>query len=197
MRQVITFIARCKNNYRQALIRQALTVFFAGVLLFVSTACSSDRNLQARNPNSVSHGYYQTQPVDRKDYLSRDLYQPKTYERNPKDSQGMNNYSDVDPRANTRDAERKAQQLVKGANRNIIDMSKDVQTNSDRILSKKGENFEQLGKNIQEGTKQTSQNIKENIRDIGEGTKRGLSNIKENIRNAPEDLKEKAFETRQ
>jgi gas vesicle protein len=174
MKKIIAFF----TNIRLVKI---LTVFLAGILLLVSTACNNDSSLQAKAP----------------DYHSPDLYQPKVYDRNPKNSQGgMNNFSDVDPRTDTRDIDIKAKQLTKNAERNVIDMTDDLSTNTQRTLDKKGENLEQFGKDIKQGTRQVGENIKENVRDIGEGTKRGISNLKENARTAPEDLKNRGIESR-
>jgi gas vesicle protein len=167
MKKIIAFF----TNIR---LGKILTVFLAGILLLVSTACNNGSSLQAKAP----------------DYHSPDLYQPKIYDRNPKNSR------DVDPRTDTRDIDIKAKQLVKNAERNVIDMTDDLGTNTQRTLDKKGENLEQLGKNIKEGTQQVGENIKENVRDIGEGTKRGISNLKENARTAPEDLKNRGVESR-
>jgi len=111
-------------------LRQILTVFLAGIALLVNTACSQPKaqayddtmkGLPGRVEPEVSESA-RIKPTPRKQ---------------------MNAYSDVDPRVRTTGAEEKAQELVENAERNVIDQTADVGTNTRRILDKKGENLDQ------------------------------------------------------
>jgi hypothetical protein len=162
-------------------IGKVIAVFLAGILLLVSTACSGDNSLQAKTS----------------DYPTPEVYPPKIYDRNPQNYQdGMNNLSDVDPRADMRDINRKSKQLIKDAERDVIGTNDNYRKNTQQLLDKTVRNPEELKQNIKQGTQEFGKYIKENVRDIGDGTKRGIDNIKENARTAPEELVNRGVETR-
>jgi hypothetical protein len=79
----------------------------------------------------------------------------------------MNEFSDVDPRTKQAGAAAdKAAALKENAERNVIDQTSNVGENTRRILDKKGENAEDLGKNLRqsaENTKYKAQDTADNL----------------------------------
>jgi hypothetical protein len=165
-----------------------ITVFLSAILLFVSSACNSSGVL-AKTADQVREEVPGGAATS-------------TYKG------GMNDYSDVDPRKDTSGAQAKAKALVDNAERQVIDESDDVGTNTKRILGKKGENARDFGENVKEdaadlankagssardfieGTKQGTENIKENTQNAGEGTKRSAEKVKENTKEAGRNFSE-------
>ncbi|MBF2014396.1 MAG: hypothetical protein IGS23_04100 [Rivularia sp. T60_A2020_040] len=104
---------------------------------------------------------------------------------------GMNQYSDVDPRS--KGAEAAAKLKAKGLRDN-------AEVN---LRNKKGENLEDFGKNVKEGTGYAIDKAQDSAEDFAEGTKRGIENIKENTsdafgkltNNAQEAAKDAKFST--
>ena len=137
---------------RKIQIKQILTAFVLGALLFVTQACSS---VDAKSPDSNYRG-------------------------------GMNQYSDVDPRSKEAEAAAnvKAKGLKDNAEVNEIDQTGDLSGNTRRTLDKKGENLEDLGKNLKESGKYAADKTQEKAENFAEGTKRGIENIKENTSDA-------------
>ncbi|HLO83600.1 MAG TPA: hypothetical protein VK203_01125 [Nostocaceae cyanobacterium] len=147
-------------------------VFVAGMLLLLVQAC--DRGIAASPP----------QPREQPPNAQR--YDPtKDYPISPFEG-GMNNFSDVDPRAKAieRAARERADDLVRNAERNITE--------------KGVTNREELIRNYQEGTP-FDERVRKFGRDVGRsaeelqegvkaGTKRGTENLQENIGNAAKDL---------
>jgi len=127
---------------RRIQIKQILTAFVLGMLLFVTQACSS---VNAKSPDSIYRG-------------------------------GMNQYSDVDPRS--KDVEATAKLKAKGLRDNA----------EANLRNKKGENIEDLGKNVKEGTEYAVDKAQDSAEDFAKGTKRGIENIKENTSDAFDKL---------
>ncbi|NJL09480.1 MAG: hypothetical protein HC908_02440 [Calothrix sp. SM1_7_51] len=154
MKRMITFF----QNIR---LSQVLSILLAVSLLFVSTACSTPNNndLQSKapTPNNLQLQEGNTE------YHSRDLYEPKVYDRNPSGVPGgMNNFKDTDPRTDTKDADKQAKFLKDNAARNI---------NQNRA-----ENIEQLGENIKQGGRKIGEGIKEQSEEVAGRTKEGFPN---------------------
>lgn len=137
---------------RKIQIKQILTAFVLGTLLFVTQACSS---VDAKSPDSTYRG-------------------------------GMNQYSDVDPRSKGAEAaaKMKAKGLRDNAEVNEIDQTGSLSGNTRRTLDKKGENLEDLGKNVKESAGYATDKTQESAEDFAKGTKRGIENIKENTSDA-------------
>ncbi len=153
MKKLTAFIKRLRLN-------QVLTVFLAGILLLVSTACS---NSGPGNPLSSNRASDVREDV------------PK----NATDSQyegGMNQYSDVDPRFNEKPAQSKAKSLIDKAERNLnqnsVD-SKDQFARNYRQGKPVGERVNEIGKDVNQSTQETAE-------DFTEGAQRGISNLKQN-----------------
>ncbi|MBW4446978.1 MAG: hypothetical protein KME38_08895 [Spirirestis rafaelensis WJT71-NPBG6] len=149
-----------------------LTVFCLGTLLIFTQACNS---VTAKEPKAGPNTELSVPKGDK--VLNR-------YEG------GMNNFSDTDPRTQGAKSEvkAKAEALKENAEQNVIDQTSTVGENTNRILDKKGDNVEQIGKNLEqnaEGTKDKTANSADNF---AKGVQRGIENIKDNTKNAVDDL---------
>lgn len=176
-------------------LSQVLAVFLAGVLMLSTAACSGGAQAresvggQNRDSNSSAQGI------------------PGHRQQNYKG--GMNGYSDVDARYNKGVQTKSAAQakgLVDNAERNVIDQTDDVGTNTKRILDKKGENLDQLGDNFKRDNRSFDrkadrvtnnlQNQADSIRDDAKSASRSArqatENIKDNTQGAGRDLAGKA-----
>ncbi|HAG85232.1 MAG TPA: hypothetical protein DCL61_29810 [Cyanobacteria bacterium UBA12227] len=148
--------------FKRIRLDKVLTVLIAGILLFVSTACGG--KVLAKTADQI-----------RQEVPESALTSP--YEG------GMNDYSDVDPRQDTKQTKAKAKGLIDRVESN---------------LSKRAETPEELRQNYQEGAPlgKRVQRLADNVRDAAEnrvenvskGTQRGVENIKENSGNAAEDV---------
>lgn len=152
------------DSLKKLRLRQIVTVFLAGVLLMVSTACSG-ANAQDANTKR---------------------YDPtKSYELNtPKG--GMNNFSDVDPRAKADEkaAEAKAKALRDNAQKNVAEKgidSKEQYIRNYNSGTPLGERVKNLGEDVSSSTEEVREGLVK-------GTQRGIENIKENTQNAAENL---------
>jgi hypothetical protein len=161
------------QNFRPVKI---LGVFLAGIFLLLTQACNPGIAAQPSQPGS--------QPPN------AERYDPtKSYNLNsPKG--GMNNFSDVDPRAKADEkaAEVKAKALRDNAQRNVD--QKGIDSPGQYV-----ENYRQ-GTPLGQRVKNLGEDIGSSAAEVGEGvakgTKRGIENIKENTQNAGEGLKKNA-----
>lgn len=166
MKKVITWL----KNIRPVKI---LTVFLATTFLLMTQACNRPGIAQQPpQPNG--------QPPNVERYDSTKSYNLNTPEG------GMNNFSDVDPRAKAaeRAANARAEELAKNARRNV---------------EQKGiDSSEQYVRNYREGTpldervKRLGENVGSSAEELGEGfskgTQRGVENLQRNTGSATKDL---------
>ena len=148
-----------------------LTVFLAGILLFVSTACGSTKVL-AKTADNV-----------REEVPSRAV--TNTYQG------GMNDYNDVDPRRDTSEAKAKAKSLIENAQRNINEKSVDSReqyVENYRSGTPLGERVRRIGEDIGESAEEVAEGA-------SKGVQKGVQNIKENAQNAPGYVKKAGKET--
>ncbi len=172
MRRVINWL----QNVRPV---KVLTVFLAGVFLVLTQACSSGIAAQPSQPSAQP-----SSPNSSESYTKR--YDPtKDYELNePKG--GMNNFSDIDPRAKAgeKSAEVRAKALRDNAQRNVD--QKGIDSPGQYV-----DNFRK-GTPLGERVKNLGEDIGSSAGELGEGvakgTKRGVENIKGNTANATQDL---------
>jgi ElaB/YqjD/DUF883 family membrane-anchored ribosome-binding protein len=152
---------------------QILTVFLAGILVFISTAC---------NRADVTAG--KTADQIRKEVPSEAV--TSQYKG------GQNQYSDVDPRnANMTSVEAKAQLLKDQAQRRIdTKSSNNVGENVRRVADDAPDKLSQIGQKVKEDVRAAKQNAEE----FGENAKQGFANIKENTREGVKGAKEIAKE---
>lgn len=158
------------SSIKRLNLLRVLTVFFAGVILFVSTACSP-ANVQAK---SLKAGYNPRPEVPENAITN-------TYEG------GMNDFSDVDPRFDTSRADAKAEDLLNKAKHNLqksVD-SPEQYTRNYKSGTPLGERIENLGEDISESTKELTKGFTK-------GTERGIENIKSNTQDATDDVAKNA-----
>lgn len=130
-----------------------LTIFLVGVLVFVSTACSGGAS--AKTADEI-----------REEVPGSALTSPY--------KGGMNDYSDVDPRANTAEAKAKAKALVDNAQKNIDEKSvdsTDQYVENYRSGTPLGERVKRIGENVTDSATQVT-------RDASKGTQENLRNAK-------------------
>lgn len=164
MKKVITWLKSIR-------VDRILTVFLAGVLLFVSTACGSTKVL-AKTADEV-----------RQEVPSRAI--TNTYKG------GMNDYSDVDPRRDTSEAKAKAKALIDNAQSNIDEKSVDSPeqyAKNYRSGTPLGERVRRLGEDIGESAEEVAEGA-------SKGVQKGVQNIKENAQNTPGYVKRAGKET--
>ncbi|HEY9829261.1 MAG TPA: DUF6658 family protein [Stenomitos sp.] len=164
MKKVITWLKSIR-------IDRILTVFLAGVLLFVSTACGSTKVL-AKTADNV-----------REEVPGRAI--TNTYKG------GMNDYEDVDPRRDTSEAKAKAKALIENAQRNINEKSVDSReqyVENYRSGTPIGERVRRIGEDIGESAEELAEGA-------SKGTQKGVQNIKENAQKAPGYVKKAGKET--
>ncbi|WP_026734568.1 DUF6658 family protein [Fischerella sp. PCC 9605] len=145
-------------------LKQILTVFVAGILLFFTQACN--RPTVAGQPPQPS-----TRP-------NAEVYVPKGDNvTNPYEG-GMNNFSDVDPRSRAAEsqAKAKAEYLKENAQRNIE--QKGVDSPGQYVENyRQGTPFPERVKNLGEDIGSSAKELTEGVT---KGTQRGIENIKGN-----------------
>ncbi len=164
MKKVMTWLKSIRLD-------RILTVFLAGILLFVSTACGSTKVL-AKTADEV-----------REEVPSRAI--TNTYKG------GMNDYSDVDPRRDTSEAKAKAKALIENAQRNINEKSvdsPDQYAKNYRSGTPLGERVRRIGEDVGESAQEVAGGA-------SKGVQNGVQNIKENAQNAPNYVKRAGKET--
>ena len=160
---------------------QMLMAFLVGVLLIVSTACSSAT--QAKTPGKGIN--------PRPEVPNEAVTTP--YQG------GMNDFSDVDPRTKVDPTAEKAKALIDNAEKNVIDQTGSLGKNTKRILDKKGENVEQAGENLKQSTEDTKEKAKGAVKDVKQSagdvkdsavdaTKQAAEGVKNNTLDATRDL---------
>lgn len=164
MNRLISFV----QNLR---IVRIFTVFFASVFLFFATACSPSSSLQAKT-------------LDTKAYPEQ--YVPDNAVTNPREG-GMNQFSDVDPRADLRGVEARANYLEKKVEQNLQKRadSPEQYGRNYRSGTPLGERIENLGEDIGSSAKEVTEGVTK-------GTRRGVENVKENTQDAASDVKSSA-----
>lgn len=158
-------------------LSQVLAVFLAGVLMLSTAACSGSAQArdnvggQSRDSNSSAQGI------------------PGHRQQNYKG--GMNGYSDVDARYNKGVQAKSAAQakgLVDNAERNVIDQTDDVGTNTKRILDKKGENLDQFGSNLKQDTRSLDNKAGRTTSNLSDSAERGSRNLAGNTKRAADEV---------
>jgi hypothetical protein len=153
-----------------------LAATFIGMVLFISQACDA---ASATKPDTEKSEYYAP-----KDVKARSPYEG-----------GMNNFSDVDPRAKDAKTEAKvnAQSLKGQAESNIGNKgSINAVENIRRVANDSGK----LGRNIQDKAESATDKLGEETGSFVDSAKQGLKNIKNNAQDAPgyiSDKSERAF----
>ncbi|NJL84048.1 MAG: hypothetical protein HC890_16010 [Chloroflexaceae bacterium] len=150
---------------------RSLAVLLAGILVFVSSACSG---AQARTTSSPTLSPAptvapkelgpKTAPETRigtpASKVRSDL--PETAVDNPVEG-GINVYSDTDPRARNANVGTKTRQLIENAEENYIEQGGSLGGNTQRTVEKKGENLRDLGRNLREGSQVAPEGTPETV----------------------------------
>lgn len=152
---------------------KVITVFLAAIFLCLVQACNRP-TIAGQPPQPAG------QPPNVKRYDPTKDYPISKYQG------GMNNFSDVDPRA--REAEKaaryRADQLIENAQRNIerkgVD-STDQYMRNYRQGTPLGERVKNLGEDVGSSAQELTEGVTK-------GTKRGVENIQENFGSAAKDL---------
>jgi len=152
---------------------KVLSVFLAGMFLILTQACSGPSGASQPKQPGAESGYTQRQDPT------------KAYNLNAPEG-GMNNFSDVDPRAKNfeKAAQNRADDLSRNSERNIN--QKGVESPGDYARNyRQGTPFPERVKNLGEDIGSSAQGTAEGV---AKGTKRGLENIKENTSDAAQNL---------
>ena len=161
MKRIVAFLKRLKLD-------KVVTVFMAGMLLFISAACSNTPRALAKTSDQIREEIPKGAVTS--EYRG-----------------GMNDYSDVDPRRDTSAADRKAQALVSNAQRNLKNPNQ-TGDNLREAVENAPDKIGEFGDNV----KETAQR---NAREFAENAKTGSENLRENTRDFLEGAKETAQDT--
>ncbi|MBD2520300.1 hypothetical protein H6G93_36245 [Nostoc sp. FACHB-973] len=156
---------------------KVLTVFLAGIFLFLTQACGAPGvATQPPQPRAQAPNVERYDPT--KDYP---LSSP---------SGGINNFSDVDPRArlDEKAANDRAEALIKNAQKNIEQKGIDSREQYVRNIQQ-GTPLGERVKNLGEDVGSSAEELREGL---VKGTQRGFENIKGNTQNATTDLTKNA-----
>jgi ElaB/YqjD/DUF883 family membrane-anchored ribosome-binding protein len=164
-----------------------LTVFLAGVFLFVTQACNSGNSVGATTPSQTAPAQTVPRQTVGEGQLARpnsEVYVPKGENILSPNEGGMNNFSDIDPRAKGAYIKAKSEELKQNAEQNVIDETSNIGETTRRILDKKGENVEEIGDNLKKNAQETAEKAKSSATDFARGTSKGIENIKDNTSDA-------------
>ncbi len=165
MNKVIAWIKKIRLN-------QILTVFLAGIFLFLTQACNRP-TVAGQPPQPSTRG-------------NSEISVPKGDKVLNEYQGGMNNFSDVDPRsqgAATR-AKAKAEYLKENAAQNI--QEKGVDSPGQYVENyRQGTPFPERVKNLGEDIGSSAKELTEGV---SKGTQRGIENIKGNTEDAARDV---------
>lgn len=140
-------------------LSRILVVFMAGVLLLVSTACSSPNSSKistAKFSDRTSQARQEDRPYD-------------YYDANQPKKDGMNQYND-DPRADAPSVQTKTRQLIDNAKANI------KQNNSEGYL-------ENTSAKLKQAAEDTSEAVQDKLQSVGQATKNAVENTVDSVSN--------------
>ncbi|GBE93413.1 DUF6658 family protein [Nostoc cycadae] len=161
---------------------KVLSVFLAGMFLILTQACNRP-TIAGQPPQPGAESGY-AQPGAESAYTKRQD-PTKQYNLNTPEG-GMNNFSDVDPRAKNfeKSAKNRAEDLSRNAERNID--QKGIENPQDYARNyRQGTPFPERVKNLGEDIGSSAQETAEGV---AKGAKRGVENLKDNTSNAAQDL---------
>jgi hypothetical protein len=177
MNKIIQSIESIKLN-------RILVVFFAGILLFVSTACgnSNSTDVADRNPGKDAHA--KTLSTDKDvDYDYYDANQPK--------QGGMNKYND-DPRYDRSDLKAKSEELVDRARANVNKSPDFPGGYVDEVSDAASNSYNRLKNNVPQKIDEVKENASEGIQNRFETTKKNFNRASEDISRAAENVSDSA-----
>lgn len=150
-----------------------LSIFLAATFLFFIQACNRP-TIAGQPPQPAS------QPPNAKRYDPTKDYPLSPYQG------GINNFSDVDPRAKAaeKSARAKADELIENSQRNIE--RKGIDSNEQYMRNyRQGTPFGERVKNLGEDVGSSAEELREGVT---KGTQRGVENLQENVEGAVKDL---------
>ncbi|MEG3929877.1 hypothetical protein QT990_01115 [Microcoleus sp. T3_B1] len=162
---------------------QILTVFLAGILVLVSTACSGAG--VAAGKTDVMAGKADARVGKTADQIREEVPSGAV---TSEFKGGMNDYPDVDPRNKKLTTQEAKAQLLKEEAQHRIDTksSNNVGENVRRVADDAPEKLGQIGDKVKEDAR-TAQRKADNF---GDKTKQGFSNLKENTREGLQGAKD-------
>ncbi|NJK48439.1 hypothetical protein HC931_09810 [Candidatus Gracilibacteria bacterium] len=162
------------NFFKSLKLSRILVIFFAGILLFVSTACNQSPSV------SKADGVDDNTPYRIQENTASQLRE--TYSTEPEQG-GMNEHLDVDPRRDLTSPAAQADKLINQAERNIqqrrASNPKEAVDNLRETAS-----ASKVGNTLENATERVGQSLKE----MKEGAQRGAQNLKENVESATDDV---------
>jgi gas vesicle protein len=173
-----TLNTKWSNNMgKLSQLKKILTVFLAGFVLLISTACSSMNSPQASRENVNPRANVQKLTED-PDYDYYDANQPK--------QGGMNKYND-DPRLEDSKLQKKVDKLVKGAKANIEERNDDTARFLDDKISKTGRNLDDAKDDVSQKIGNLKEDIPQGAKDRIDKTKNNIEKISKSIRQTGEE----------
>jgi hypothetical protein len=116
------------------------------------------------------------------------LYESKVLDDNATNvptQRGMNGFSDVDPRMDTREIDQKAKFLKENAKRNINNATGNVAENARRVADDATDKLDEIDtQDIRDGSRRIAQRAQRGVDRVREGAKQGAENVKENAQDA-------------
>lgn len=177
MNKIIQAIESIKLN-------KIFVVFFAGILLFVSTACSSSNSTDVADRNPGKDAHIQTLSTDKDvDYDYYDANQPK--------QGGMNKYND-DPRYDRSDLKAKSEELVDRAKANVSKSPDFPGGYVEEVSDAASNTYNRLKNNVPRKIDEIKENASEGIQDRFETTKKNLDRASQDISRAAENISDSA-----
>ncbi|MBR8831633.1 MAG: hypothetical protein N5P05_001072 [Chroococcopsis gigantea SAG 12.99] len=184
------------NFLKELRLSRLIVVVCAGLILFVSTACSQGTNTKV-SKGFASDQNYPAQPSGKEDGLTSggdtqrsakdnppSYRLDKNMERHMKESYasepyqgGMNEGRDVDRRQNTAAAEKKAEKLVTQAQKRL-DKGVTPVENLQRRASVDG---------VKDKLDEAANKVSDSANDVKEGAKRGFRNLQDNASSAVDE----------
>jgi hypothetical protein len=164
------------STLRRISLKKVVVAIALGIFFFTGINLGS--------ANAVSGGSDQAY----KSSQDPSLYESKVLDDNATNvptQRGMNGFSDVDPRLDTRAIDQKAKFLKENAKRNINNATGNVAENARRVADDASGKLDNLDtQDIQEGSRRIAQRAQSGVDRLREGTKKGAENVKENAKDA-------------
>jgi gas vesicle protein len=179
MNKTIAFVKRLR-------LARVVIVFLAGIVLFVSTACSNQPSASSK-VSSTDLNKADTSSPYRLD-KNQDQHLKESYSTKPRQG-GMNLHTDTDARRDLSGTEATANKLINRAESNLQRRATNPKEAVDNLKDTASAN--KVGNNFDNATDRVGQSLKE----MKEGAQRGAGNVKENTKNAADDIADQAQKT--
>lgn len=168
-------------------LTQVVVVFLAGILLFVSTACSNRPTVDTSKVSSTDLNRADTSSPYRLEKNQEQLLK-ESYSTKPRQG-GMNLHTDTDARRDLSATEAQADKLINRAERNLQRRATNPKEAVDNLRETASAN--KVGNNLDNASDRVGQSLKE----MKEGAQRGARNLKENTETAADNISDQAQKT--